>query len=208
VHDRFQQWQKEGIFREMWQAGVLEYDQAVGLEWQWQSMDGAMSKAPLGGEATGPNPTDRAKKGTKRSVLTEAEGIPLAVAVAGANRNDMKLVEATLSALVVERPEPTARAPQNMCMDKGYDYEEVEQLLQKHHYTPHIAKRAKKSQPSEPKSHTLGYRARRWVVERTHSWMNRFRRILIRWEKKLQNYEALVQFACAYIAFHAAWLFE
>jgi hypothetical protein len=90
-----------------------------GLEWTWQSVDGAMTKAPLVGKPPGPNPTDRGKCGTKRSGLTEGQGLPLAVVVAGANRPDMKRLAATLGVVVVERPEPTAAAPQHLCLDKG-----------------------------------------------------------------------------------------
>jgi len=74
------------------------------------------------GEKTGPNPTDRSKSGTKRSVLTEGRGVPLAVIVAGANEPDMILLAETLGAVVVARPEPTPEAPQNLCADKGYEY--------------------------------------------------------------------------------------
>ena len=84
VHDRFQQWERAGVFVAFWQAGLTEYDEQVGIDWEWQSMDGAMTKAPLGGPATGPNPTDRAKSGTKRSLLTDGHGIPLGLATAGA----------------------------------------------------------------------------------------------------------------------------
>jgi len=90
VHDRFQEWREAGVFERMWRAGLLKYNEEVGIEWEWQAMDGAMTKAPLGEKGTGPNPTDRGKKGTKRSLLTEGKGIPLAVAVEGANRHDMK----------------------------------------------------------------------------------------------------------------------
>src|ERR671924_1442260 len=78
-------------------------------------------QSPFGGAATGANPTDRGKQGTKRSVLTDGQGIPMAVVVAGANRHDMKLLAKTLEAVVLERPEPTAAAPQHLCADKGYD---------------------------------------------------------------------------------------
>ncbi len=81
VHDRFQEWRQAGVFEKMWQAGLLEYDAKKGLAWEWQAMDGAMTKAPLGGQATGRNPTDRGKIGTKRSLLTEGHGIPIAVGV-------------------------------------------------------------------------------------------------------------------------------
>jgi putative transposase len=90
VHDRFQEWTREGVFERLWQAGLLKYDEQVGIEWEWQAMDGAMTKAPWGEKGTGANPTNRGKKGTKRSPLTEGHGIPLAVAVEGANQHDMK----------------------------------------------------------------------------------------------------------------------
>jgi len=89
VHDRFQEWRQAGVFHRLWQAGLLEYDRRKGLDWEWQAMDGAMTKAPLGGEATGPNPTDRGKSGTKRSLLTEGHGMPIGVAAEGANRHDL-----------------------------------------------------------------------------------------------------------------------
>ena len=204
VHDRFQEWRRAGVFERMWQAGLMEYDAKKGLNWEWQAMDGAMTKAPLGGEATGRNPTDRGKSGTKRSLLTDGHGIPLAVAVAGANRHDMKLTVPTLEAIVTERPRPTEKQPQNMCLDKGYDYDEVRDILTEWGYTAHIRTRGEES---KQKKQVPGYRARRWVVERTHSWLNRFRRLLIRWEKKVENYLAMLHFACAWITFRAAGLF-
>lgn len=133
VHDRFQEWRKAGLFEKMRKAGFLEYDDKKGIEWKRQSMDGAMTKAPLGGEGTGANPTDRGKKGTKRSLLTEENGIPLSVAVDGANRHDKKFVKATLDAIVIESPSSGSeeeKAKQNMCMDKGYDYPDSKELLE------------------------------------------------------------------------------
>jgi transposase len=65
VHLRFQQWERGGLFLSMWQAGLVEYDEMCGIAWSWQSIDGAMTKAPLGGDATGRNPTDRGKKGNE-----------------------------------------------------------------------------------------------------------------------------------------------
>ena len=167
-------------------------------------MDGAMTKAPFGGEKTGPNPTDRAKSGVKRSLLTEGHGVPVGLVVAGANRPDLKLVTDTLESLVVKRPRPTKKRPQGMCLDKGYDYAEVRDTLQEFGFTAHIRARGEEAQAL--KRHA-GLRARRWVVERTHSWMNRFRRVLIRWDKKGENYLAFLHFACALIAFRASGLF-
>lgn len=97
-------------------------------------------------------------------------------------------------------PLPTEVA-QNLCLDKGYDYQDVYQTVVECGYVPHIVARGeeRKLQRRCP-----GYRARRWVCERTHSWMNRFRRILIRWEKKVVNYGAMLHLACAYICYSAA----
>jgi putative transposase len=167
-------------------------------------MDGVMTKAPLGGEKTGKNPTDRAKSGTKRSLLTEGHGIPIGVSVEGANCHDKRMVEATLGSMVIERPRPTKKKRQYMCMDKGYDYVDIRELVSEWGYTAHIKARGEEI---EEKRRIPGYRSRRWVVERTHSWMNRFRRILIRWEKKVQNYLAMLHFACAWITFRATGLF-
>jgi putative transposase len=206
VHDRYQEWEREGFFEELWRAGLAEYEELEGIEWEWQAMDGATSKAPLGkgasGEATGKNPTDRAKMGTKRSMLTDGAGIPLAVAVEGANRHDSKLLVATLEGLVIARPaaqgeEPDYSHQQHLCLDAAYDSKEVRQELNRRGYEPHIRPTDKEK---ERKNHP-GARARRWVVERTHSWLNRSRRLLVRWEKKTENYLAFIQLACAQLIF-------
>jgi putative transposase len=156
------------------------------------------------GKKTGANPTDRGKTGVKRSVLTEGHGVPLGLVMAGAKRHDMKLLAPTLYSIVIERPEPTAEQPQGLCLDKGYDYEEVRATLAVFGFTAHIHARGEEAQAIKRRA---GFTAHRWVVERTHSWMNRFRRILIRWDKKADNYLAFLHFACALIAFRAAGLF-
>jgi len=204
AHDRYQEWVEAGVFLKLWQVGVEQFDELIGIDWAWLSMDGAMTKAPLGGEDTGPNPTDRAKSGVKRSLLTEGSGVPISLAIEGANRHDMKLVRETIENIVVKRPEPSPEQPQGMCLDKGYDFQEVRDILTEFGFTAHIRSRGEEAKELAQEA---GKRARRWVVERTHSWMNRFRRILIRWEKKPENYLAFLHFACALIAFRAAGLF-
>lgn len=203
AHLRFQEWVDAGVFFQFWKAGLEQYDEVQGIDWEWVSMDGAMTKAPLGGEKTGPNPTDRGKAGVKRSVLTEADGVPVGLVVAGANRNDMKLVRETIESIPLERPAPTPQHPQGLCLDKGYDYEEVRETVREFGFTAHIRCRGEEAQSLKREA---GFRARRWVVERTHSWMNRFRRVLIRWDKHVANYLAFLHFACALIAFRAAGL--
>ena len=123
------------------------------------------------------------------------------MAIAGANRVDFKMVDETLTSIPIERPTPTAEQPQGMCLDKGYDFDEVRRLLETEGYTPHIRRRGEEI---ADKRNIPGYRARRWVVERTHSWLNRFRRLLIRWEKKVENYEAFLHLVFAIIAFRQA----
>ena len=113
----------------------------------------------------------------------------------------MTLVDATLGSIPFARPEPTEDAPQHLCGDKGYDYPSVREWIASWGYTAHIpVKKAKGADPGKPET-VPGYRARRWVVERTHSWRNRFRRLLIRWEKKVPNYKAFLHCACAWITY-------
>ena len=149
----------------------------------------------------GKNPTDRGKSGTKRSVLTDGGGVPIGLAVEGANRNDFKMVEAMLTSIPIERPTPTPAQPQGMCLDKGYDYDQVRELLTAFGFTAHIRTRGEEAKALKQEA---GFKARRWVVERTHSWMNRFRRVLIRWDKKVCNYLAFLHMACAYITYRQA----
>lgn len=129
--------------------------------------------------------------------------MPIAVAVDGANRNDHKMFETTLDSIPVKRPKPTKKKPQGLCLDKGYDYDEVRDLSKEFGYTLHLRTRGEEAQAIK---HEASFKARRWVVERTHSWMNRFRRILIRWEKKPENYLALLHFVCALITFRCIGL--
>jgi len=130
-------------------------------------------------------------------MLVDARGVPVALAVAEANRHDMKLFEPTLDNLAMACPQPTADQAQNLCLDKGYDYPAVSKLAQAWRFAAHIKERGVEA---EELRRIPGFRARRWVVERTHSWMNRFRRILIRWEKKPENYEALLHLVSGIIA--------
>jgi transposase len=131
--------------------------------------------------------------------------VPIGVVVEGSNRNDFKLLGETIESIATERPLPTVGGrEQGMCrLDKGYDYDEVRQILMGFGFTAHIRARGEEAQAIKRRA---GYKARRWVVERTHSWMNRFRAILIRWEKKAANFLALLHLSRAYITFKQAGL--
>ncbi len=157
-------------------------------------------------------PQDRAEshrqsqKGAKRSVVCEGAGVPVGLDHEGANRNDHKLLKATLDSIPIERPKPTPEAPQGICLDKAYDNTEVRELVADYDLTPHIRARGEEI---ADKLRTPGWRARRWVVEACHSWLNRNRGILTRWSKKEENHLALLQLASGLIALkkaHAAAL--
>jgi transposase len=135
--------------------------------------------------------------------LVEGKGIPIGVAVEGANRNDFKMTRQTIQSIPIERPRPTDEQPQGMCLDKGYDYDEVRELLEEFAFTGHIRARGEEAQAIKKEA---GYKARRWVVERTHSWLNRYRAVLIRWCKKPQNFLATLHFAFALITYRATGL--
>lgn len=202
AHDRFQEWVACGLWERLWQLAVADYDELRELDWSFLCADGSMTKAPLAREACGPNPTDRGKQGVKRSLLTDGHGIPLGVVVAGANINDHKLLEQTLCEMVVARPIPSAAKPQGLCLDKGYDYELTREIAKHHRLELHLRTRGEDRPESTP-----GWKPRRWVNERTGSWINRCRRLLVRWEKKAANYVGMLKCACACITFQQAGIF-
>jgi transposase len=125
-------------------------------------------------------------------VIVDRDGGTLGLCIAPANVNDHKLLEATIEAIVLERPKPTRREPQHLCLDKGYDYPVVRKVADKHGYTAHIRSRGEERRSCKP-----GHKPRRWVVERTLAWLSKCRAILVRYDKHDFNYLGLVQFACA-----------
>lgn len=130
--------------------------------------------------------------------MVEADGGPLGVAISGANTHDTKLLAATLNAVVVERPLPTEEAPQHLCLDKAFDNPTGEAAALEAGYIPHIRRIGEeKWDENKEKKHP----ARRWVVERTLSWLSKCRAILIRYDKKAENYLALLKLACALLWF-------
>ena len=137
------------------------------------------------------------KKGRKRSLLVDGRGLPLSIAVSGANLHDSKLLDRTLAQVVVQRPEVTGwKNYQYLCLDAGYVGCPVSKIARKHRYYPRVKSRAEER--------LIKYRypdskPRRWVVERTHSWLNRYRKLLISFEKTEASYTALLQLAAALI---------
>jgi putative transposase len=199
VYRRFQEWERAGIIHAILKLMLRRYDHTRGIAWEWQAADTKMVPAPLGGSATGPNPTDRSKCGTKRHLLIDGNGAPLGLHLSGANRHDMKGLATLLgTGLLVSRPKPTRRKRQHLCLDKGYDYAEIDQLVTAHDYVAHIKRRGESDQPGIGE---VVYPARRWKVERTISWINNMRKLRIRWEKRAENYQALVMLTSALILY-------
>ena len=148
-----------------------------------------------GGPETGKNPTDRGKQGTKRHLVVDAHGIPLAVLVSAANVHDSKMMLATVDAIEPIRAKTRGRPrrrPHKLHADKGYDYRHLRLALRKRRIIPHIARC-----DVEPKNRLGRYR---WVVERTLSWLNSFRRLKIRYEHRADIHLAFLQLGCALIS--------
>jgi transposase len=188
VHAYFRTWLQAGFFLALWRAGLAEYDEMEGIAWSWQSIDGCMIKAPMAQEAAGPNPTDRGKNGSKRHLLADAHGLPLSTIVTGANRHDVTQLEPVLNSIVIPLPDGLRRF---LYADKGYDGEPAQRAILERGYTPRVSR--KKPRPGRPPKN------RRWIVEVTHSWLNRFRTLHVRYEKLRESYEALLHLAFAII---------
>ena len=112
--------------------------------------------------------------------------------------HDVKLLDETLDGIIIERPKQNRTSRQHLCADKGYAGEPAEKSIRQHQYIPHVRQRGEEiaAMKRNPK-----YHPHRWVVERTHSWLNRFRKLLVRYEKYADNYEGLLELACALIAY-------
>jgi putative transposase len=201
IHERFQTWRKQGIFGNVLREMVLYYQTEQEIGWKWQSIDSKSCPAPLGGEDTGKNPTDRGKRGSKIHLLVDKQGAPLALHVTGANEHDKWSADDLIISIVVERPDPE-EVEQHLCADKGYDYDDVHQTVAQEKYVSHIKHRRRRNEPVVeecPIPGELRYPARRWVVERTLGWLCKRRSLRVRWCKKPENWMALIQLACAHI---------
>jgi putative transposase len=205
IHARFQAWQRRGVFVAIMRALLRYYGRVCHIRWIWQAADSRSVPAPLGGKGTGPNPTDRAKRGGKVHILVDQRGAPLAVDVFGANHNEKWHIAALLCSILIHRPHKT----QHLCLDKAYDSWEVHIEVKQHGYISHIKHRRRINEPKEecPVPGETQYPPRRWPVERTLGWLGRRRSIRTRWCKKPENWLALIHFACADILFNYAYYF-
>ena len=201
IHERLQTWRKQGVFEAIMREMVLFYQAKREIGWEWQSIDSKSCPAPLGGEETGKNPTDRGKRGSKIHLLVDEKGAPLSLHITAANEHDKWSADDLIVSIVIGRPDPN-EVEQHLCADKGYDYEDVHQAVAQERYVSHIKHRRRRNERPEeecPIPGELRYPARRWVVERTLGWICKRRSLRTRWCKKRENWQALLQLACAHI---------
>ena len=154
-------------------------------------------RSEKGGSGTGPNPTDRGRPGSKRHLITDRRGIPLAFLLTGANVNDSVPFEQLLDAVppVAGKTGRPRRRPDKLHADKAYDHRRCHTACRRRGITPRIARRGIDS------SQKLG--RHRWVIERTFAWMARNRRLTIRYERRLDIHQAFTSLACSLICINA-----
>ena len=207
LHERFQTWREWGIFEAIMTEMAVFYASRQSIGWTWQSIDSKSCPAPLGGVETGRNPTDRGKSGSKIHLLVDKHGAPLSVHITAANEHDKWSADDLIVSIVIERPDPQ-EVEQHLCADKGYDYDDVHEMVEQEQYVAHIKHRRRRNEPKVeecPIPGELRYPARRWVVERTLSWLGKRRSLRVRWCKKPENWLAFVHLACAHILFSLAF---
>ncbi len=197
---RLRDWQRAGVWKRLHHVLLQRLQDAGQIDWERASLDSASVPAPGGGEQTGKDPTNRGKLGTKRHLVVDRHGLPVAIILSAANVHDSKLLEDTVDAIPPlrlpgkRRGRPRKR-PRQLHADKGYDYPRCRQALRARNIIPRIARRGIES------SERLG--RYRWVVERTLAWLNRFRRLKVRYERRADIHHALLSCGCALICLRA-----
>ncbi len=207
VHERFQGWRRRGIFEKlMRRMGEYYARECGGIGWRWPAMDSKHSAAPLGGEKVGKNPTDRGKLGAKINLMVDERGAPISIVLSGANRHDKVSAMELVVSVAPKRPAGRSRE-QHLCADKAYDSDDLREFVASAGYIAHIKvnpRRKGVEQLPEGEAPERVYPARRWIVERTISWLTKRRSLRTRWSKKAGNWLALVQLACAHILLNLA----
>ncbi|MFF1837448.1 IS5 family transposase [Streptomyces sp. NPDC058231] len=188
IRRRVKEWAELGISEKVHALALEAYDRTIGLGLAEISVDGCITKAPSGGEKAGRSPVDRGKQGLKRSVASDACGVPLGIASDGANRHDSPLLGPTLEAArtqVGAMPEGV-----NVNLDRGYDSAKSRALIAKLGFTAEIAR---KGVPAPIQA------GKRWVIERTHSWMNDYGKLRRCTEKRGEVVDFYLYLAAALV---------
>jgi transposase len=193
---RFRRWQALGVWAAVHRTLLNWLGLLDAIRWERASLDSASVRAKRGGEATGPNPTDRGKRGSKYHLLVDDQGVPLAARISAANVHDSTLLEPVVDAVPpiwrpVGEPGRPRRRPDKLHADKGYDYPALRRALRRRGIAPRIARRGVES------SERLG--RHRWRVERTLAWVLAFRRLSVRYDRHAASVLAFLHLACALI---------
>jgi putative transposase len=136
IHKRFLEWEKAGVFEVPWKVRLAEYDQMEGIAWRWQSIDGAMFKAPIAQETSEPTRPIGKKKRSKRHLLVDGRGVPLPFIVTAGNVKDISMLGAVRDAIVVKRPQPPIRRNKHLCADVEYRSRAGAETIKAHGYIP------------------------------------------------------------------------
>jgi transposase len=193
---RLHEWQRAGVWTCLHHALLQRLHNTGQIDWERAALDSARVPAPGGGEATGKDPTNRGKLGTKRHLVVDCQGVPLAAATSASTVHDSQVLEETVDAIPPLRQPQRRRGrprkrPTKLHADKGYDYPRCRQALRARGILQRIARRGVESRER------LG--RYRWVVERTLSWLNRFRRLKVRYERRVDIHQAFLTLGCALI---------
>ncbi|MEV5500380.1 IS5 family transposase [Nonomuraea fuscirosea] len=190
---RLRDWHQAGVWDRLHQLLLAELHAAGQLDWSKAVIDSSHVRALKGGPKTGPSPVDRAKPGSKHHVITEGNGIPLAVSLTGGNRNDVTQLMPLIKAIppVRGRVGRPRKRPDCLSADRGYDHDKYRRLVWRTGIKPVIARRGT--------PHGSGLGIHRWVVERTIALLHWFRRLRIRWEIRDDIHEAFMTLAAAII---------
>nr|WP_190112268.1 IS5 family transposase [Streptomyces cinnamoneus] len=190
---RLGRWHEAGVFDTLHRLLLAELNAAGELDWSRVCVDASHVRAKKGGEATGPSPVDRRKTGSKHHLICDGNGTPFRVITTAANVNDVTRTLALVDGIppVAGRPGRPRKRPESLLGDKGYDSNPNRRELRKRGILPVISRKG------SPDIHGLG--KLRYVVEQTFALLHQFKRLSIRWERRLDLHDALASLACGLI---------
>lgn len=195
--NKLREWQAAGVWQRLHEVLLARLQHADQIDWSRALLDSASVRAVHGGSQTGPNPVDRAKRGSKHHVLTDANGLPLAARVTAANRNDITQLKPLVEGIpaVRGRRGRPRRRPRIVQGDRGYDSEPHRRWLRQRGIQPLLARRGT--------PHGSGLGVYRWVVERTLAWLHQMRRLRTRFERRADIHQAFLSLACALVCWNS-----
>lgn len=196
---KLHEWNEAGVWERFHAVILQELENQGQLDWDKGSVDSSKVRAIHGGEATGPNPTDRAKPGSKHHALTEGQGLPLSTRVTAANRNDITQLKSLVEAIPHLKTRGKGRArqkrPKKLLGDRAYDSQPHRDWLEERGIIPKLARRNT--------AHGSGLGKERWVVERLFAWLHDDRRLRVRDERRADIHQAFLSLAAALVCFCA-----